>query len=47
MDLRERTQTEALRKLYNKELHNLYYLVNVIRAIKSRRVKLVEHVAHI
>jgi hypothetical protein len=35
------------RKLHNEELHNLYAPPNVIRVIKSRRMRWVEHVAHI
>jgi hypothetical protein len=33
------------RKLHNEELHNLYSLPNIIRLIKSRRMKWVGHVA--
>jgi hypothetical protein len=33
------------RKLHNKELHNLYSLPNVIRLIKSRRMRWAGHVA--
>jgi hypothetical protein len=32
------------KKLHNEELHNLYSLPNIIRAIKSRRMKWVGHV---
>jgi hypothetical protein len=32
-------------KLYNEELHNLYYSPSIIRMIKSRRMRLVGHVA--
>jgi hypothetical protein len=34
------------RKLHNEELHNLYCLPNIIRMIKSRRMKWARHVAH-
>jgi hypothetical protein len=34
------------RKLHNKELHNLYSSPNIIRVIKSRRMRWVGHVAH-
>jgi hypothetical protein len=34
------------RRLHNKELHNLYSFPNIIRQIKSRRMKWAEHVAH-
>jgi hypothetical protein len=33
------------RKLHNEELHNLYSLPNIIRMIKSRRMRWAEHVA--
>jgi hypothetical protein len=33
------------RKLHNDELHNLYSSPNIIRVIKSRRLKWVGHVA--
>jgi hypothetical protein len=33
------------RKLYNKELHRLYFLPYIIRIVKWRRVKLARHVA--
>jgi hypothetical protein len=32
------------RKLHNKELHNLYCSPSIIRMIKSRRMRWVEHV---
>jgi hypothetical protein len=34
------------RRLHNEELHNLYTSPNIIRVIKRRRVRWVEHVAH-
>jgi hypothetical protein len=37
--------TGEWRKLYNEELHNLYSLPNVIRMIKSRRMRWAGHVA--
>jgi hypothetical protein len=37
--------TRGWRKLHNEELHNLYPSPGVIRMIKSRRMKLAEHVA--
>jgi hypothetical protein len=33
------------RKLHNDELHNLYYSPNIVRVIKSRRMRWVAHVA--
>jgi hypothetical protein len=33
------------RKMHNEEVHNLYYSPNVIRMIKSRRMRRVGHVA--
>jgi hypothetical protein len=32
------------RKLYDEELHDVYYLPNIIRMIKSRRMRWVWHV---
>jgi hypothetical protein len=37
--------TEEWRKLHNKKLSNLYSSPNIIRVIKSRRMKLARHVA--
>jgi hypothetical protein len=39
--------TGRLRKLHNEELHNLYFSPSIIRIIKSRRMRLMEHVARI
>jgi hypothetical protein len=36
--------TGGLRKLHNEELYNLYCLPSRIRMIKSRRMRLAEHV---
>jgi hypothetical protein len=33
-------------RLHNEELHNLYASLNIIRVIKSRRMRLAGHVAH-
>jgi hypothetical protein len=38
--------TGGWRKLQNEELHNFYSSPNIIRMFKSRRMKLVEHKAH-
>jgi hypothetical protein len=37
--------TGGWRKLFNEELHNLYSLTNIIRMIKSWRMRRVGHVA--
>jgi hypothetical protein len=37
--------TGGWRKLHNEELHNLYSLPNIIRMIKSRRMRWARHVA--
>jgi hypothetical protein len=34
------------RKLHNDELHNLYSSPNIVRVIKSRRMRWAGHVAH-
>jgi hypothetical protein len=34
------------RRLHNEELHNLYASPDIIKVIKSRRTRWVEHVAH-
>jgi hypothetical protein len=36
--------TRGWRKLHNEELHNLYSSPNIIKMIKSRRMKWAEHV---
>jgi hypothetical protein len=35
------------RKLHNEELHNMYASPNIIRIIKSRRMRWAEHVARV
>jgi hypothetical protein len=35
------------KKLHNKELHNLYYSINIIRIIKSKRMRWAGHAAYI
>jgi hypothetical protein len=37
--------TGEWRKLHNKELNNLYSLPNIVRVVKSRRMRLAGHVA--
>jgi hypothetical protein len=37
--------TEEWRKLHNEELHNLYLLPDIIRQVKSRRMRWAGHVA--
>jgi hypothetical protein len=38
--------TGEWRKLYNEELSDLYSLPNIVHVVKSRRMRLVGHVAH-
>ena len=38
--------TEEWRKLHNEELSDLYSLPNIVRVVKSRRMRWVGHVAH-
>jgi hypothetical protein len=38
--------TGEWRKLHNKELHNLYLSPDIIRQVKSRRMRWAGHVAH-
>jgi hypothetical protein len=42
----EREETGSWRKLHNDELHSLYSSPNIVRVIKSRRMKWVGCVAH-
>jgi hypothetical protein len=37
--------TGDCRKLHNEELHNLYFSPNIIRTLKSRRMRWAGHVA--
>jgi hypothetical protein len=41
----KREENGLWRKLHNDELHYLYYSPNIIRAIKSRRMRSAGHVA--
>jgi hypothetical protein len=39
-------ETEECKKLHSEELHILYSSLNIIRQIKSRRMRWVGHVTH-
>jgi hypothetical protein len=41
----KREEDGLWRKLHNDELHSLYYSPNIVRVIKSRRMRWAEHVA--
>jgi hypothetical protein len=41
----KREEDGSWRKLHNDELHNLYYLPNIVGMIKSRRMRSAVHVA--
>jgi hypothetical protein len=43
---RKREEDGSCRKLHNDELHNLYSSSNIVRVIKSRRMRWAGHVAH-
>jgi hypothetical protein len=42
---RKRDEVQIWRKLHSEELHVLYSSINVIKQIKSRRMRWAEHVA--
>jgi hypothetical protein len=42
----KREEDGSCRKLHNDELHNLYSSPNIVRVIKSRRMRWAGHVAH-
>jgi hypothetical protein len=42
----KREEDRLWRKLHNDELHSLYSSPNIVRVIKSRRMRWVGHVAH-
>jgi hypothetical protein len=42
----KREEDGSWRKLHNDELHSLYSLPNIVRVIKSRRMKWAGHMAH-
>jgi len=39
--------TEEWKQLHNEELHNMYLSLDIVRVIKSRRLKWAGHTAHI
>ena len=39
--------TEEWRKLHNEEISDLYFLTNIVRVVKSRRMRWAGHVARI
>jgi hypothetical protein len=41
----KREEDGSWRKLHNDELHDLYSLLNIVRVIKSRRMRWAGHVA--
>jgi hypothetical protein len=41
----EEEETEGSRKVHNKELHNLFASLNIIRIIMSKEMTWTEHVA--
>jgi hypothetical protein len=41
----KREEDTLWRKLYNDELHSLYFSLNIVRVIKSRGMRLAGHVA--
>jgi hypothetical protein len=41
----KREEEGSWKKVHNDELHSLYYSPNIVRVIKSRRMRWVEHVA--
>jgi hypothetical protein len=43
----EREEDRLWRKLQNDELHNLYFSPNIVKVIKSRRMRWAGHVAHV
>jgi hypothetical protein len=42
----KREEDRSWRKLYNDELHGLYSSPNIVRVIKSRRMRWAGHVVH-
>jgi hypothetical protein len=42
----QREEDGSWRKLHNDELHSLYSSPNIVRVIKSRRIRWAGHVAH-
>jgi hypothetical protein len=42
----KREEDRSWRKLHNDELHSLYSSLNIVRVIKSRKIRWARHVAH-
>ena len=47
MDLGSEEVTGEWRRLHNEELNNLYFSPNIVRVIKSRKMRWAGHVAHL
>jgi hypothetical protein len=46
LDLKREKFKDEWRRLLNEELQDLYYPLNIIRVITSRKMRWAEHVAH-
>jgi len=47
LDLGSEEVTGEWRRLHNEELNNLYFSPNIVRVIKSRKMRWAGHVAHL